>query len=155
MLHLHPNKLEVLLEQKLDDNKHFNIILLYGDCHARMVDYENRPNISRIQGINCCEIFLGREIYREMRKEGDFILLPEWSDRWKEAFVDYMGFNNAKMSRLFMNDLHKKIVYVNTGFQKINHGLLDEISEYFGLPLEIIDISISEFEKIVLSLVNR
>jgi len=154
MLHLNPEELEKILGQKLEEYKSYKILLLYGDCHARMVDYEKNPDIVRSPGINCCEIFLGKEKYQQLRKEGAFILLPEWSVRWREAFVEYMGFKNAKSSRLFMNDMHKKIVYVDTGFQDKNQPLLTEISEYFGLPLEIYNTSISELEKVLHSLID-
>ena len=154
MLHMYPKKLETLLDAKLKEYDHYKIILLYGDCHASMLDYENNPNIIRSQGINCCEILLGSEKYKKMRKDGAFILLPEWSVRWKEAFIDYMGFKNSKSSSLFMNDMHKKLVYVDTGFQDINQPLLTEISQYFDLPLEIYSTSISELEKVINSLID-
>ena len=155
MLHMYPKELQELLDAKLEEYSHYKIILLYGDCHARMVDYEKNPNILRSQGINCCEIFLGSEAYRKLRKDGAFILLPEWSVRWKEAFVDYMGFKNSKSATLFMNDMHKKLTYVNTGYQEINTHLLNEISKYFDLPLEIHNSSISELENTLNSLINK
>lgn len=154
MLHMHPKKLQELLDAKIAEYEHYKIILLFGDCHARMVDYEKKTDISRAQGINCCEIFLGSEKYRKMRNDGAFILLPEWSIRWKEAFVDYMGFNTSKSAQFFMTDMHKKLVYVDTGFQDINQSLLDEISEYVGLPLEIYHTSIAELENVLNSLIN-
>lgn len=155
MLHMYPKKLEKLLDAKLKEYSHYKIILLYGDCHARMVDYDSTPNIARSQGINCCEILLGTNKYRDLRKEGAFILLPEWSVRWKEAFVEYMGFKNSKDSSLFMNDMHKKLVYVDTGYQGINQQMLTEISEYFSLPLEIYKTSISELENMLNSLIGE
>jgi len=149
MLHMYPKELQTLLDAKIDEHKNFRIILMFGDCHARMVDYEKKPNILRTPGINCCEIILGTEEYKKLRKDGAFILLPEWAERWKEAFIDYMGFNTSKAIKPFMNEMHKKLVYVDTGLQNKNSSLFEEISNYLGLPLEIYDSSIEELEKVI------
>lgn len=149
MLHMYPKELQTLLDAKIEEHKNFRIILMYGDCHARMVDYENNPNIVRTPGINCCEIMLGSEKYRKLRRDGAFILLPEWADRWKEAFIDYMGFKNSKSIKPFMGEMHKKLVYIDTGFQKKEHTLFDEISDFLGLPLEIYNSSIDELEEVI------
>ncbi len=149
MLHMKPRELKVLLDAKIEEYKKFKIILLFGDCHARMIDYEKNPNILRSPGINCCEIFLGTQEYKKIRKEGAFILLPEWVERWKEAFVDTMGFKTSKMAKPFMREMHSKIVYVDTGFTEQNKMLFDEISEFLGLPLEIYNSSVAELENVV------
>lgn len=155
MLHMYPKQLQKLLDAKIEEYKNFRIILMYGDCHARMVDYEENPNIVRSPGINCCEIFLGNKKYRKIRDDGAFILLPEWADRWKEAFIDYMGFKTSKSIKPFMAEMHKKIVYVDTGFQEKNSPLFNEISDFLGLPLEIYSSSIDELEKVVKRLISE
>lgn len=155
MLHMHPQQLQEILDAKIEEFKKFRIILMFGDCHARMLDYEKNRNIIRTPGINCCEIILGSEKYRKMRKEGAFILLPEWADRWREVFVDYMGFKHSKGARIFMNEMHKKLVYVVTGTQKRNVALFDEISEYVGLPLEIYTSTMDELEKVLTRLIKE
>ena len=155
MLHMYPQKLQELLDLKIKENSHLKIVLVFGDCHARMVDYEDNINIVRTQGINCCEIFLGSSSYRKARREGAFILLPEWADRWKEVFIDYMGFKNSKSTKQFMTDMHKKLIYVDTGYRKIDNPLLKEISEFVGLPLEIYNSSIVELEKNLIKLIDQ
>ena len=92
---------------------------------------------------------LGSEKYKKLRRDGAFILLPEWADRWKEAFIDYMGFKNSKSIKPFMSEMHKKLVYIDTGFQKKDKSLFDEISDYLGLPLEIYNSSIDELEQVI------
>jgi len=154
LLHMYPEELQKLLDAKIEEHKNFRIILMFGDCHARMVDYEQRKNVVRTPGINCCEIFLGSEKYRKLRKDGAFILLPEWADRWKEVFVDYMGFKTSKTAKPFMNEMHKKLVYVDTGLHKSNSALFEEISDYIGLPIEIFNTSIAELENVLNRLIN-
>jgi PAS domain S-box-containing protein len=113
------------------------------------------PNIVRTPGINCCEIILGSEKYRRFRKDGAFIILPEWAERWKEAFVDYMGFKTSKSIRPFMGEMHQKLIYVDTGLQKKNNLLFNEISDYLGLPLEVHTSSLGELEKVIDRLIKE
>jgi len=153
MLHMHPQQLQLLLDAKIEAYKNFRIILLFGDCHARMVDYEKNPNIMRSPGINCCEIIMGSENYRKIRREGAFILLPEWLERWREVFVDYMGFKTSKEIKPFMHEMHNKLLYVDTGFQEQNKVLFDEISDFLGLPLEIYNTTIDKFEEVINTLI--
>ncbi|MDF1549171.1 MAG: DUF1638 domain-containing protein [Bacteroidales bacterium] len=155
MLHMYPQRLKELLDNKLKKYQNNKVILVFGDCHARMVDYEKNTNITRTHGINCCEIFLGTEKYKKTRKDGAFILLPEWAHRWKEVFIDYMGFKTSEQIKPFMNEMHKKIAYVDTGHVKINYQLLEEISTFLGLPIEIINSSIYELEKSIIKLLNK
>lgn len=155
MLHMRPNELQLQLDAKLEEYKDFKIILLYGDCHARMLDYEKNPHVLRTPGINCCEILLGTNEYRRLRKEGAFILLPEWTDRWKEVFIDYMGFKNAPLATSFMGEMHKKLVFVDTGMQKKNDRLFEEISKYLGLHLEVCTTSTEELEKTLTQIMNE
>jgi len=127
MLHMVPKELQAVLDDKIEEFKTYKIILAFGDCHARMIDYEKYPNVSRTQGINCGEIFLGSENYKKIRKEGAFILLPEWTERWKEVFMDYMGFRKRSELKAFMTDMHRKLTYVDTGFEEPNMEKLNEI----------------------------
>lgn len=155
ILHMHPKQLQILLDAKIEEYKNFRIILMYGDCHAQMLDYEKNTNIVRTPGINCCEILLGKQNYRSVRKEGAFIILPEWSERWKEVFVDSMGFKTSKAIKPFMAEMHKKVVYVDTGIVEKDNPLLNEISDYLGLPLEVYSSSIDELEKVINRLIEQ
>lgn len=155
MLHMYPAQLQTLLDAKIEKYINFRIILMFGDCHARMIDYEKNPNILRTPGINCCEIILGTEKYKKIRNSGAFILLPEWAERWTEVFMGYMGFKTSKTIKPFMSEMHKKVVYVDTGLQKIEMPLFNEISDFLGLPLEIYSSSISELESVISRLISK
>lgn len=155
MLHMQPVELKKVLDDTLNVYKDDRILLLYGDCHARMLDYEKNPNIIRSPGINCCEIVLGSEKFHALRKEGAFILLPEWIDRWEEVFVDYMGFNNAQTAQEFMNEMHSKLVFVDSGLQDRSRLPINEISNYLGLPVEYCLSSTDELEKTLNNLLRE
>ncbi len=142
-LHMEPSKLEShltpLLEGELGEGK--SVILAYGDCHAHMADLGGRPCVARTAGINCCEILLGRDIYRKGRREGAFFILPEWAIRWQEVFKTLLGFDRDSMEGM-MQDMHSKLVYLDTGLVPIPAGDLDEFSEWCGLPWETMKVSL-------------
>jgi hypothetical protein len=46
-----------------------------------------------------------------------------------------------------MQEFHTKIVYIDTGHQKIPEKQLSEIQEYSGLPVEIMKVDDSQLEK--------
>jgi hypothetical protein len=154
MLHMNPKLLNKILDEKLESNSKKEIILIFGDCHSRMIDYEQNKNIVRTQGINCCEILIGTTEYKKIRKDGAFILLPEWASRWKEVFNDYLGFKTSDQLKPFMNDMHKKLVYIDTGLVQPDYVMLNQISEYVGLSYEIYNCDLSIFQETLTGLIN-
>lgn len=142
-LHMDPSKLEShltpLVEGELDEGR--RVILVYGDCHAHMADLDARPCVARTVGINCCEILLGREAYRKGRREGAFFVLAEWAIRWREVFQTLLGLDRNNMEGL-MQDMHSKLVYLDTGLVPIPTEELEAFSEYCGLPWEAMEVSL-------------
>lgn len=143
MLHMVPAKLESTLQESLDairaadpDRK---VVIAYGDCCGHMETYESRPGTARTEGINCCEIILGSETYRRLRKEGVFFLMPEWTLAWKDVFVEQLGLLGPN-AKTFMREMHTRLVYLDTGLVPVPHGTLREASEFLGLPYEIMNV---------------
>jgi len=137
-LHIEPQKLNRVLEKLIRPD----CLLCYGDCHSGMVQQENSGLIRRVKGLNCIEIFLGRETYRKLRKEGAFFLLPEWTMKWERIFKDLLGLKNQQLAQQFMNEMHTRLIYVNTGIQEVPFSTLEAISKYFSLPVEVLDIEL-------------
>ena len=124
-------------------------LFCYGDCHSRMVENENLGLIERVEGLNCVEIFLGKEIYRKLRKEGAFFLLPEWTMKWEHIFKEILGFKNQEIASQFMNEMHTRLIYVNTGVYEVPTEILQEISAYFSMPVEVINIDLTHLENAI------
>ena len=144
-LHMEPKKLEQLIEKLINPG----CLVCYGDCHSRMAEQELNGELSRIAGLNCVEIFLGRETYRKLRREGAFFLLPEWTHKWEHIFKDLLGFSEQNVAVEFMNEMHTKFIYVNTGVDQVPHDVLSAISSYFALPVEILDIDLIHLENAI------
>jgi hypothetical protein len=142
MLHMKPAKLEQEMGQVIVAGPNNRFLLLYGDCHPHMHEMQSKINVSRVAGINCCEILLGSAVYRKMQKEQAFVFFPEWTHRWKEVFRNELGFENSEVARAFMREYQKRLVYVDTGVIPVPDEALREISDYFGMPVEILPVSL-------------
>jgi len=145
MLHMYPGVLDRRLQKVVDEERKNgnNIVLVYGDCCPHMHDVESDDHVERVCGMNCCEILLGRDLYRQLCSEGVFFLMPEWAHRWREVFQHQLGLEGDN-ARSFMADMHTRLVYLDTGLMPIPKGLLDEISEYTGLRAEIMPVSLDQ-----------
>ncbi|NJO92247.1 MAG: DUF1638 domain-containing protein [Chloroflexia bacterium] len=154
MMHMYPKKLEQLLNKAIKESKKGKIVLLYGDCHARMLDQLNE-NVIKVRGINCCDAILGNERYRELRKKGAFVLIHEWMIRWEEVFKKELGLKTKELARQFMREMHKEIVFLDTGVDDIPVETIKEISDYTGLPFSIEKCSLNEFENAVLTAIKE
>jgi hypothetical protein len=145
MLHMVPAKLESRLQEALrsarlqDPDR--EVVMAYGDCCGHMDTFESEPGTTRTEGINCCEIILGHETYRKLRKEGAFFLMPEWALSWKQIFVGQMGLLGS-CAKAFMQELHTRMIYLDTGLLPVPLAALQEASEFMGLPVEILPVSL-------------
>ena len=146
MLHINPEKLREVLEKNVQHYPGEKILLLYGDCQPRMHDIEQQTNVSRVAGINCCEILLGKERYREYQRSNAFIFLPEWIHRWREIFTQKLGFKKIGNARDFLKEYCRRFVFLDTGLTDVPRQRLDEIKNYFDLPIEILSIDLTTFE---------
>jgi hypothetical protein len=145
MLHMVPAKLEARLQEaigsaRLPDPAR-EVVLAYGDCCGHMDTFEAAPGTARTGGINCCEIILGTEAYRKLRREGAFFLMPEWARSWKQIFVGQLGLLGP-CAKTFMQEMHSRMIYLDTGLVPVPHAILQEASEFLGLPVEILPVSL-------------
>lgn len=137
MLHMAPGLLEAEMTRLLRSLAGSSVVLLFGDCHARMSEHGSLPGVRRVRGVNCCEILIGQERYRRMRGEGIFFLLPEWTSRWEEIFTRRLGFANPRLASQFMREMHTGITYLDTGVMAVPLEELEKISRFFGLPVTV------------------
>jgi hypothetical protein len=143
MTHMHPEQLASSLESVLDAElkRGYGVVLIYGDCCARMTELEALPGVVRTRGKNCCELLLGPEEYRRLSHEGVFFLIPEWARRWKEIFTKELGLNRDNATSL-MQEMHRKLIYLDTGLTPVPGKELRECAEYCGLPCEVLRVSL-------------
>jgi len=143
MLHMAPERLGAELQTALAEALQGGdrVVLAYGDCCPQMEDLGSQGGVARTEGVNCCEILLGREDYQRMRKEGVFFLIPEWTLNWRRIFEHELGLKGIN-AVTFMQEMHTRFVYLDTGRVPIPTLELEEISVFAGLPVEILPISL-------------
>lgn len=155
MLHMHPEELCRTIDAVLAARIDRRILLVYGDCHARMAETGRRPQCARTGAVNCGELLLGQQRYREFRNGKTFLFLPEWTQRWREVFVQELGFADRSLAREFMQDNQRRLVYLDTGLIPVPTRTLAEIEEYFGMPVEIVAVTLVHLRQAVRDVARR
>ncbi len=145
MLHMVPERLETRLQTALAEARPegagATVVFAYGDCCGHMEELAEGPGLARSEGINCCEIILGSDTYRTLRREGAFFLMPEWALGWKQIFVNQLGLLGP-CAREFMREMHTRLVYLDTGILPVPEAELAEASAFLGLPVEVRPVSL-------------
>lgn len=143
MLHMKPEKLALRLDSLVEEEVRagHKVMLVYGDCCMLMTALETKPGVVRVRGNNCCDLLLGSDTYRRLSREGAFFLFPQWTRRWRHIFSVELGLSHDNAVSL-MGDMHKKLVYLDTGVVPIPEDDLKECSRYCGLPWEVLKASL-------------
>ncbi len=138
MLHMDPQKLEIVLAAALEQPgpERGVLVLVYGDCCPRMLDLARRFRVGRVNAINCAQILVGRARYRELTQGQAFMLLPEWTLRWKEIFRVELGLKE-EVARDLMQDQSRVLVYLDTGLAKVPQQALADCAAFIGLPWRV------------------
>jgi hypothetical protein len=143
MLHMKPEQLASRLDSLVEAELKLGhrVVLIYGDCCVRMAAFGARPGVVRTGGNNCCELLLGHDEYRRLSHEGAFFLFPEWTHRWQEVFATALGLNRENATSL-MQDLHRKLIYLDCGIVPVPESALRACAKYCGLPWEVREVSL-------------
>ncbi len=149
MLHMRPEMLHKAINEALAVRPDRQCLLVYGDCHAHMKETGLRPHCARSDAINCGDLLLGRSLYLTYRNSKAFLFLPEWTERWREVFEKELGFSDPALAREFMQESQRRLVYVNTGLIPVPHETLQEIAEFFSMPMEIVSVSLDTLRQAI------
>ncbi|MBI5868797.1 MAG: DUF1638 domain-containing protein [candidate division Zixibacteria bacterium] len=130
------------------------VVLAFGDCCSAMSSLENLGGVTRTSGTNCCEILLGRDIYRRLSHQGAFFICPEWAVRWRTMFETELGLD-TKVAKAFMQELHRKIVYLDTGVVPEPTAAVNDCADYCGLPVERLPVSLDTLHSAIEDAISR
>ena len=142
MLHMRPDLLQDTIDDLLARHASDKVLFVYGDCTPRIVELSRKPGHAKTEGINCCDVLLGREEYRRLRKDGAFFFLPEWTVRWREVFESELGFSDLRGAGDMLREVHSRLVYLNTGVMPVPSALLDEISRELKMPMTVLPLGL-------------
>jgi len=154
MLHMRPAKLDEIL-LGLAKNEDRRMVLVYGDCCPHMAELTRLPNVRKVRGVNCCDILLGQDMYRQLRRDRVFFFLPEWTTRWEEVFRVELGLKDRPLAREFMHEMHTRLMYLDTGLAGVPIKTLADIGAFFDMPVEVQPIGLEHLERGVLDGIRR
>lgn len=146
MLHMRPDLLQNRIDDVLAQHPSGKTLFIYGDCTPRIVELSRRPGFAKTMGINCCDILLGREEYRRLRKAGAFFFLPEWTLRWRDVFERELGFVGGRGAGEMLREVHNQFIYLDTGVMPVPVALLDEISRELKMPMTVLTVGLGRLE---------
>ncbi|MBU5615309.1 DUF1638 domain-containing protein [Geomonas azotofigens] len=138
LLHMNPPLLESTLNDELLRRRAGGdrLVLVYGDCCAGMLDLARNFGAGRVKAINCAQLLLGRERYRELMREEAFLVLPEWAERWEEVMASALGPDPAA-ARALLTEHRAVLVYLDTGLVPVPARQMEAFSAYSGLPWRV------------------
>ena len=137
MLHMDPEKLDAMLGNFLQGLGGKPAVISFGDCCPHMQELGSVACVARTRGVNCCEIYLGRERYRKLCREQTFFLMPEWAMRWERVVKKELGLADRQLARDFMAQSMSKAMYIDTGIIPIPEAELAAFSDHTGLAVSI------------------
>ena len=155
MLHMRPDLLQNRIDDVLAQHPRGKTLFIYGDCTPRIVELSRQPGYAKTAGINCCEILLGREEYRRLRKAGAFFFLPEWTMRWRQVFERELGFAGGRGAGEMLREVHSQLIYLDTEVMPIPQTILDEISRDLGMPMTALAAGLGQLERAVAAAQER
>jgi uroporphyrinogen decarboxylase len=136
MLHIEPKRLNEVMSDVLEHESRRPVVIVYGDCCPGMCHFEKTGCSVRTNAINCVQLLLGRKRYRELMRERAFMLLPEWTLRWREIFMNELGLNQT-VAVDFMREHRSCLVYLDTGRMPVPREHLDACAAYTGLEWRV------------------
>lgn len=143
MLHMDPPRLEGLLTSLLKQStgRSACLVLVYGDCCSRMLDLVRQYRVGRVPVINCAQLLLGRERYRELMHEEAFLVLPEWAERWEQVMHKELGLTEG-IAHDLMQENRRGLVYLDTGLTPVPEETMHAFASYSGLPWRVESVSL-------------
>ena len=156
MLHMHPERLGIQLSDAVAEEMEQGqrILLVYGDCSALATNLEALPGVARTRGHNCCELLLGQDVYQRLGHAGAFFLIAEWVKRWREIFTIELGLNK-EIARDLMQDMHRSLIYLDTGLAPVPVDELRECEEYCGLSCVVRPVTLDHLQLAIQEAIER
>jgi len=162
-LHLNPEELKGVLQEKIDEaSKEAEVLLLgYGLCSMAIVGLKTTTATLVVPRVDdCIAIFLGScTAYKEQAKKepGTYYLTKGWIDVGDTPFSEYQPlkdkYGEAKAKRMMQLLLknYKRLAFINTGQYEIEkfQAYSKKTADEFGLRYEEIDGSPALVKKMI------
>lgn len=149
-LHMQPDLLAETLRSRLGDllKPGRGVILFFGDCCVQMHHLCADRRITRLDGLNCGMLLLGRQRYLELMHQRAFLVFPEWAARWRDIQLE-LNASCSQAGLCLLHDAQIKLIYLDTGAGPVPESELSAYSAYLDLPWEVIYVSLDHFSELI------
>ena len=152
-LHVNFDRLKASLVDALDKHRAEGaaIKVLYGHCHPEIMDILERYGAKKLKAGNCLEAFVGHEEVVRLNKEAtSFFLSAGWINNWEKIFA--AGKRDFDFDFRSMFKQYKRILVFDTGAIPLDEEKVQRFSEFTGLPVERMCITLDHFLGLLKSL---
>jgi len=149
-LHVNFDKLKMELVQTLEkySKEGTKLKVLYGHCHPEIMEILEKYEAKKIKAGNCLEAIIGADEIKRLDSEAkSFFLTVGWINNWRNMFDLGKADFDFDFKSMFVN--YKRIVVFDSHIVPIDEGSVREFSEFTGLPVERISISLDYFQNLI------
>jgi hypothetical protein len=149
-LHVNFDKLKEHLVRTLEENRKegTELKVLYGHCHPKIMEILKKYDAKKMKAGNCLEAIVGRDEIKRLDSEAkSFFLTAGWVNNWRKMFDLGKADFDFDFKTMFAN--YKRIIVFDSHIVPIDEDSVREFSEFTGLPVERISISLDHFQKLI------
>lgn len=135
------------------ENQYSKIIFIVSACRSNKITntLQNRK-IEMIHLEQCFELILNREIIYHLIKQGYYLISSGWLKNYKHHINEW-GFKE-QTAKAFFRESVKKIMYLDTLESDEYVPKLNALSDYMGLPYEVLPVGLSHCRNFIDAIVS-
>lgn len=134
-----------------------DIVLIGGTCHNQDFYGKGFDHIDKVHLGQCFEIFCNHEIIQQYTSKGYYLVSNGWL-KTTDQHIKNWGFD-AETAKIFFGESLKGVLLLDTQITTDYLADLKKISDYMGLPYEIISVGLSHcklyFESLIFNWRNK
>jgi len=160
LLHLYPSRIVDELREKLHRLRpqYEKLVVVYGDCGTtgRLEPLLEEVGAVRLRGPHCYEMFAGEERFAAIAEQrpGTFFLTDWLVRNFDRAVIKGLGLARDPELKPMLFGNYEAVLYLRQVPNPRLAAKAREIATYLGLPLEISDVGLGEFEERLAELVE-
>ena len=160
LLHLYPSRIVDELTEKLHRLRpqYEKLVVVYGDCGTtgRLEPLLEEVGAVRLRGPHCYEMFAGEERFAAIAEQrpGTFFLTDWLVRNFDRAVIKGLGLDRDPELKPMLFGNYEAVLYLRQVPNPRLAAKAREIATYLGLPLEISDVGLGEFEERLAELVE-
>ena len=149
-LHTRPHMLKDFVIHAICEaqQRHQNVICLYGDCFPDIGDFCKERGVIKVPGVHCYEILLGSERFRGILNEtaGTYFLEHDLIEDFENLCLLPLELYDDEMRKYFFQH-YQRVVYVKQPLDRNLVARANELASFLNLTLEVQDADYSYLEQ--------